>query len=41
MKYKDKKTGAVVITDSILSGDWELIPEKQETKKKATKTAKE
>lgn len=22
MKYQDKKTGAIIITDSVLSGDW-------------------
>ncbi|MEX5397212.1 hypothetical protein ABPH35_02275 [Streptococcus sp. ZJ93] len=25
MKYQDKKTGAVVLCDSLLSGDWVLV----------------
>lgn len=33
--YKDKKTGAVVVTDSVLSGDWELV--KKTTKKEEAK----
>ncbi|EFY03077.1 hypothetical protein Javan118_0024 [Streptococcus phage Javan118] len=33
--YKDSKTGAILVTDSVLGGDWELVgPEK---KKKTTK----
>ena len=27
MQFKNKETGAVIITDSLLSGDWELIDE--------------
>ncbi len=27
MKYRDTKTGAVVLCDSILSGDWVLVEE--------------
>ncbi|MGT2716565.1 hypothetical protein [Streptococcus respiraculi] len=29
MKYQDKKTGAVVLCDSILSGDWVLVDESE------------
>lgn len=25
MQYRDARTGAVIITDSVLSGDWELV----------------
>ncbi|HEL2109592.1 HeH/LEM domain-containing protein [Streptococcus suis] len=25
MEYKDKKTGQIIVTDSLLSGDWEPI----------------
>ena len=25
MRYQDKKTGAIIITDSVLSGDWVLV----------------
>ena len=32
--YKDKKTGAVVVTDSALSGDWELVKEKKKEEAK-------
>lgn len=35
--YKDKKTGAVIHTDSELGGDWELV----EAPKKPKKTKKE
>ena len=31
--YKDKKTGAVIVTDSVLSGDWELVKEAVKKKK--------
>lgn len=41
MEYQDKKTGQVIITDSLLSGDWEPVPDKKVEKKKAAKTAKE
>lgn len=36
MKYREKKTGAIVETDSVLSGSWEPVEEK----KKTTKTTK-
>ncbi|MGT2744866.1 hypothetical protein ACVRW4_05935 [Streptococcus phocae subsp. phocae] len=37
--YKDSKKGAILVTDSILGGDWELVePEK---KKKSTKKKEE
>ena len=32
--YKDKNTGAVVVTDSKLSGDWELVKEKKKAEAK-------
>lgn len=38
MIYKDKKTGAIIVTDSVLSGDWELVKETQ-PKKTTTKKA--
>ena len=34
--YKDKKTGAIIACDSVLSGDWEEV---KETVKKTTKKA--
>ncbi|HIH8008321.1 TPA: hypothetical protein ACYSYY_000425 [Streptococcus suis] len=35
--YKHKETGAIVVTDSELRGDWVLVDEsKKTTKKKAT-----
>ena len=33
--YKDKKTGAIIVCDSELSGDWELV--KKTTKKEEAK----
>ncbi|HHH5462355.1 TPA: hypothetical protein ACP1GB_000011 [Streptococcus pyogenes] len=30
--YKDSKTGAILVTDSVLGGDWELV--EYEKKKK-------
>lgn len=36
MKYREKKTGVVIESDSMLSGSWELVEEK----KKTTKTTK-
>lgn len=27
MKYRDRKTGAIILCDSILSGDWVLVEE--------------
>ena len=27
--YKDKKTGAIIVCDSVLSGDWELVKKKR------------
>lgn len=35
--YKDKNTGAVVVTDTKLSGDWELVKETKTTKKAEAK----
>jgi N12 class adenine-specific DNA methylase len=35
--YKDKNTGAVVVTDSVLSGDWELVKETVKEKKEEAK----
>lgn len=35
--YKDKNTGAVVVTDSALVGDWEIV---KETVKKEKEEAK-
>lgn len=35
--YKDKNTGAVVVTDSALSGDWELVKETVKKKKEGAK----
>lgn len=43
MKYKDTKTGAIITSDSEVSGDWELIESSQsdevepEKKKRTTK----
>ncbi|HEL0792530.1 hypothetical protein KP773_07105 [Streptococcus equi subsp. zooepidemicus] len=31
-QYKDKKTGAIIYTDSDLGGDWELVEPKKEHK---------
>lgn len=31
-QYKDKKTGAIVYTDSDLGGDWELVSSKKDEK---------
>lgn len=39
MKYREKKTGAIVETDSVLSGSWEPVEEKNKTTK-TTKTTK-
>lgn len=35
--YKDKNTGAVVVTDSALVGDWEEVKETKTTKKEEAK----
>ena len=35
--YKDKKTGAVVVTDSALVGDWEIVKETVKKKKAEAK----
>ncbi len=35
--YKDKNTGAVIVTDSVLSGDWELVKETVNKKKAEAK----
>ena len=32
--YKDKNTGAVIATDSVLSGDWEFVKEKKKAEAK-------
>lgn len=39
MKYREKKTGAIVKTDSVLSGSWEPVEETKKTTK-TTKTTK-
>ena len=39
MKYREKKTGAIVETDSVLSGSWEPVEEEKKTTK-TTKTTK-
>lgn len=39
MKYREKKTGVVIESDSVLSGSWEPVEEKKKTTK-ATKTTK-
>lgn len=39
MKYREKKTGAIVETDSVLSGSWEPVEETKKTTK-TTKTTK-
>lgn len=40
--YKDKKTGAILSTESVLSGDWELVsPQGESITKKTSKTKKE
>lgn len=38
--YKNKKTGAVILVDSELSGDWELVSTKtpKKTSKKSTES---
>ena len=43
MKYREKKTGAIVETDSVLSGSWEPVEEKKKTTNttKTTKTTKD
>lgn len=35
--YKDKKTGAIIVCDSELSGDWELVKETVKKKKEEAK----
>lgn len=35
--YKDKNTGAVVVTDTKLSGDWEEVKETKTAKKAEAK----
>lgn len=35
--YKDKKTGAIIVCDSVLSGDWELVKETVKKKKEEAK----
>lgn len=40
-KYKSKKTGVVIMSESELGGDWEVISENSEAKKKASKKDKE
>lgn len=40
MRYKDVKTGAIIVTDSVLSGDWiadDGIPENTKTEPSETK----
>lgn len=32
--YKDKKTGAIIVCDSVLSGDWGLVKEKKKEEAK-------
>lgn len=39
MKYREKNTGAIVETDSVLSGSWEPVEEEKKTTK-TTKTTK-
>lgn len=35
--YKDKKTGAIIVCDSVLSGDWELVKETVKKKQEEVK----
>lgn len=34
--YKDSKTGAILVTDSVLGGDWELVSEQKTPDKEPT-----
>lgn len=40
MKYREKKTGTIVETDSVLSGSWELVEEKKKNTKNTKTTNK-
>ncbi|HFU4377204.1 TPA: hypothetical protein ACGO88_000919 [Streptococcus suis] len=39
--YKHKETGAIVVTDSDLRGDWVLVDEPKKTTKKKAASASE
>lgn len=43
MKYREKNTGVVIESDSVLSGSWEPVEERKKTAKttKTTKTTKD
>ena len=41
MKYREKKTGVVIESDSVLSGSWEPVEEKKKTTKTTKKSAKD
>lgn len=41
MRYKDVKTGAIIVTDSVLGGDWVLVDELANTEKEPSEIGKE
>lgn len=41
MRYKDVKTGAIIVTDSVLGGDWVLADELANAEKESSEIEKE
>lgn len=41
MRYKDIKTGAIIVTDSVLGGDWVLADELANAEKEPSEIGKE
>lgn len=41
MRYKDVKTGAIIVTDSVLGGDWVLADELANAEKEPSEIGKE
>lgn len=41
MRYKDVKTGAIIVTDSVLGGDWVLVDELANAEKEPSEIGKE
>ena len=41
MRYKDIKTGAIIVTDSVLGGDWVLVDELANAEKEPSEIGKE
>nr|DAL20036.1 MAG TPA_asm: HeH/LEM domain [Caudoviricetes sp.] len=41
MRYKDVKTGAIIVTDSVLGGDWVLADELVNAEKEPSEIGKE